>query len=69
MLGDSLSPELLYSAGLDVEVLPCLSVTLDGLGRWRPGGAGLQVQTLDLGLTWRAPRAFALHTASQWPLH
>jgi hypothetical protein len=68
MLGVSPSPELLYRAGLEVEVLPRLSVALDGLGRWMPSGAGLQDHTVDLGLTWR-PRRFALRAAFEWPLH
>ena len=69
MLGGSPSAELLYSAGLEVGILPRLSLALDGLGGWTPSGGGLQDHTVDLGLTWRSLRRFALHATFQWPLH
>jgi hypothetical protein len=68
-LAGSPSADLLYGAGLELEVRRGLRLALDGFGRWTFSERHLQEHTVDLGLTWTSIRPFAVHGTFQWPGH
>ena len=60
-----------YAAGIDVRLLPSVSLATDVLGRWRPRGNGIGDHIVDiaLGAKWNPLGTFLLNAGGQLPLN
>jgi hypothetical protein len=67
----SVESNLRYAAGVDVRLLPSVTLATDVLGRWRPRGNGIGDHIVDiaLGAKWNPLDTFLFNAGVQLPLN